>query len=100
MLEPVDAAGLGKRLGDVGRVVVAHHLTAIHVLAVEPGHCSAQEANRCGLLLVSVNLHIGEPCGVIDGHVDPVVVEAGGTALLPVMRCPSLLSRASFLTSM
>lgn len=84
MLELEDAAGLGKGLGDVGRTVVAHHLTALDALAVEPGHGAAQEADRSGLLLISKNLHIGEPRGVVDGHVDPVVADACGTALLPV----------------
>ena len=81
VLEPQNAAGLVKRLGGVGRAIVAQHLTAIDALAVEPGHCSAQEANCSGSLLVSENLHIGEQLGVIDGHVVPVVAEAGGTAL-------------------
>ena len=40
----MDAAGLGKGLGDVGRSVVAHHLTALDALSVEPGHGAAQEA--------------------------------------------------------
>ena len=29
-----------------------------------------------GLLLIGQHLDVGEPCGVIDGHVDPVVADA------------------------
>jgi len=36
------------------------------------------------LLLFSEKLHISELCGVIDGHEDPVVAEAGERALRPV----------------
>jgi len=84
VLELEDAADLGKGLGDVGRAVIAHHLTALDALAVEPAHSPAQEADCRGLLLVSENLHIGEPRGVVDGHVDPVVTDACRTPLLAV----------------
>jgi len=84
VLELEDAASLGKGLGDVGRAVIAHHLTALDALAVEPGHGPAEEADCRGLLLVSENLHIGEPRGVVDGHVDPVVTDACGTPLLTI----------------
>ncbi len=80
-----DAAGFGKGLGDVGRAVVTHHLSALDTQAVEPGQCTAQEADRCALLLIGKHLDIGEPCGVIDGHVDPVVSDASRAALLPVV---------------
>ncbi len=79
-----DAASFGKCLGDVGRSVVAHHLTTLDALAVEPGQCPAQEADRCALLLIGQHLDVGEPCGVIDGNVDPVVTDASRAALLPV----------------
>jgi len=82
VLELEDAASLGKALGDVGRAVIAHHLTALDALAVEPGQGPAQEADRSGLLLISENLHIGEPRGDVDGHVDPVVTDACRTPLL------------------
>jgi len=51
VLEAKGAAGFGKCFGDVGRAVVAHHLTALHALAVEPGHSPAQEADGRALLL-------------------------------------------------
>jgi len=52
VLEFEDAGSVGKDLANVGRPVVAHHLTALGALAVEPGHSPAQEADRCGLLLI------------------------------------------------
>jgi len=79
-----DAASIGKGLGDISRAVFAHHLTAFDALAVEPGHGPTEEADCRGLLLVSEDLHIGEPCGVVDGHVDPVVTDACRTPLLMV----------------
>lgn len=39
VLELEDAAGFGKGLGDVGRSVVAHHLTTLDAMTVEPGQC-------------------------------------------------------------
>jgi len=45
LLEAKGAAGFGKCFGDVGRAVVAHHLTPFHALAVEPSHSPAQEAD-------------------------------------------------------
>jgi len=91
VLEAEDSGRPCECVGKVGRAVVAYDLTAIDSLAIEPGQCSAQEANGCGLLLVSENLHIGRPCGVIDGHVDPVVAKAGGQpcSRSPVMRWPN-----------
>ena len=72
VFELENAAGFGKGLGDVGRSVVAHHLTTLDAMAVEPGQCTTQEANRCGLRLIGQNLDVSEPSGVINGHVDPV----------------------------
>lgn len=74
VLEVKGPASLGKGLGDMGRAVVAHDLAALHALSVEPGH--------------SENLHVGEPCGVIDGDVDPVVIDASRTALLRIAGDP------------
>ena len=62
----------GKGLGVRGRTVVTHHLTALDALAAEPDHGQDQEADRCGLLLISEKLHIGEPLGVVDGHMNSV----------------------------
>ena len=39
VLELEDAAGFGKGLGDVGRSVVAHHLSTLDAMTVEPGQC-------------------------------------------------------------
>ena len=41
-LELEDAAGFGKGLGDVGRSVVAHHLTTLDAMTVEPGQCPSR----------------------------------------------------------
>ena len=84
VLEAKGSAGFGNCFGDVGRAVVAHHLTALHVLADEPGHGPAQEADGRALLLVSVDLDVGQPCGVVDRYVDPVIADARGACLLPV----------------
>jgi hypothetical protein len=45
---------------------------ALQALAVEPGHCPAQETDRCGLLLVRQHLHVGEPRDVVDRHMNPL----------------------------
>ena len=79
-----DAAGFGKGLGDVGRSVVAHHLTTVDAISVEPGQCPTQEADRSNNQLFGKRLDVGEPCGLVDGHVDPVVSNASKSALLPV----------------
>jgi len=84
VLEAKGAAGFGKCFGDVGRAVVAHHLTALHALAVEPGHSPAQEADGRALLLVSEDLDVGQPCGVVDRYVDPVIAGARGASLLTI----------------
>ena len=39
VLQLEGAAGFGKGLGDVGRSVVAHHLTTLDAKTVEPGQC-------------------------------------------------------------
>ena len=51
VLQLEGAAGFGKGLGDVGRSVVAHHLTTLDAMTVEPGKCPTQEADRCTQLL-------------------------------------------------
>ena len=71
-----DSAGFGKGLGDTGRSVVTHHLTTFDALSVEPGHGPAEDADRRGLLLVSQNVHIGEPFGVVDGDIPSVIAHA------------------------
>ena len=53
-------------------------------MTVEPGQCPNQETDRCALLLIGQHLDVGEPWGVVDGHVDPVVSDASRAALLPV----------------
>jgi hypothetical protein len=68
----------------------------------EPGHGSGQEPERCRGGLVGEDFDIGEPGGVIDTDMDRlpadlVVVVAGPR---PVTRCPGLVIRPSFLTSM
>jgi len=87
VLELEDAASLGKDLGDVGRTVVAHHLTALDALAVEAGHGPAEKAYCRCVLLVSENLHVSEPCNVIQLHMGLIVADACGTVLLPVAGC-------------
>jgi len=101
VLEAEGSAGLDECFGEVGRAVVAHHLTAVDTLAVEPGHYTTQKTDRCCFLLISKNLHVCKPYGVVDGPVDPVVTDPSGTARyrLPMIRCPTSRKRASFLTS-
>jgi len=82
--QPQGAAGHGKRFGDVGRAVVAHHPAALDPLAVEPGDSTAEKADHRRLLLIRQHLDIGKPCGVIHGDVDLVVADAVGASLLPV----------------
>ena len=82
--EANSAAGLAERLGDVGRAVVAHHPPALDALAVEPGEGPAEKADHRWLLLVRQHLDISQPSGVIHSHVDLVVADAVGAALLAV----------------
>jgi hypothetical protein len=77
-------AGLGKVARDVSRTVVRHDLPTLDVLAIEPSHSPAQVTNRRGLLLVRQHLDVGQPRGVVDGHVDTVVADASRAALLAV----------------
>jgi hypothetical protein len=77
-------AGLGKVARDVSRNVVRHDLPILDVLANEPSHSPAQVTNRRGLLLVRQHLDVGQPRGVVDGHVDTVVADASRAALLAV----------------
>ena len=102
VLELEDAAGFGKGLEDVGRSVVAHHLTTLDAMTVEPGQCPTQEAERCALMLIRQHLDLGERNDFINSHVDPVVSDASRAALLPVAcdAVTTLRKRASFLTSM
>jgi len=53
-------------------------------MAVEPGHSTAQEADRCGLLLVGEHLDVGQSGGIVDRNVHTVVADAGRAALPPV----------------
>jgi len=71
-------------------------------LAVEPSHSPAQDADGRALLLVSEDLDVGQPCGIVDRHVDPVIADARGSSLLPIASdaMSDLVKRASFLTSM
>jgi hypothetical protein len=57
-------------------------LPAFDALPVEPSHSTAHKADGRGLLLVCEHLDVGEPCGVVDGHVDTVVADASRAALL------------------
>jgi len=84
VFEAKGAAGFGKCFGDVGRAVVAHHLTALHALAVEPGHIPALEADGPALLLVNEDLDVDQPCGLVDRYVDSLIADARGASLLPV----------------
>jgi hypothetical protein len=52
--------------------------------AVEPGQCPAQQVDRYAFLLIRQHLDIGEPYGVVDGYLEPVVSDASRTALLPI----------------
>ena len=78
------AAGFGKALGDLGQSVVVHHLMTLDAMTVELGQCPTQETDRCALLLIGHHFDVGETCGVVDGHVDPVVSDASRAALLRV----------------
>ena len=69
MNELKDAADFAKGLKDVGRSVVAHQLTALETMTVEPGKCPAQEGNRSELLLFEQYIDVGKPSGGINGHV-------------------------------
>jgi len=60
------------------------HLPALNPLAVEPGHSAAQKADGCGLLFVCEHLDVGHAGGVINGHVDTLVPNTRGAALLAV----------------
>ena len=53
-------------------------------MGVEPGNSTAQEADRCGLLLVRQHFHVGQSGGVVDRNVHAVVADAGRAALLTV----------------
>jgi hypothetical protein len=53
-------------------------------MAVEPGNSTAQEADRCGLLLVRQHFHIGQSGGIVDRNVHKVVADAGRAAQLTV----------------
>jgi len=59
VFELQEAADFGKGFGDVGPSVVADNLTGFNVLAVEPGHGPASEADDRGLLFVSEILDLG-----------------------------------------
>ena len=73
--EAKGAAGLGERLEDIGRAVVAHHPPAFYPLAVEPGDGPAEEADHHWFLLVRQYLDVCQPGG---GHVFLVVTDAVG----------------------
>ena len=93
MLELEDAAGFSKVLGDVDRSVVAYQLTTLDAMTVEPGQCPTHETDLCALLLIGQHISVGEPSGVIDCHLDPVVSNASRAALLP-MACDAVTKRA------
>ena len=59
---------------------------AFGTLTVQPGQSPAHKADCQGLLFVSKNLNVGQPCGAVDGDMDPVVAHASRAALLPVAR--------------
>jgi len=82
--QPEDTASYGERFGDVRRPVVAHHPAALDLLAVEPGDSTAEKADHRRLLLVCEHLDVGQSCGVIDSHMDLVVANTSGAALLPI----------------
>ena len=67
--------------------LVTHHLTTLDPITVEPGQCPTQEADQpiaLPLLLICQHLDRGEPCGVVDGHVDQVASDASRAPLLPI----------------
>ena len=49
------------------------------------GNSRHQETGGCALLLSGQHLGVGEPCGVVDGHVHSVVSDASKAALLPIV---------------
>jgi len=61
-------------------------VTALDTLGVEPGQSPAHKADRSGLLFVSMNLDVGQPCGIFDGDIDLVLAHASRAALLTVAR--------------
>jgi len=63
-------AGLRKAVSEVSGSVVRLHLAAQHATAIEPSHSSAQEADRCGQVLVRQNLHVNQSGGIIDWVVE------------------------------
>jgi len=82
--EPQGAAGLGERLGDVGRTVVAHHPSALDPLTVEPCKRPSEEADHRWLLLVLQHLDVRQPRGVVDGDMNLGVADAVGAPLLAI----------------
>ena len=59
-------------------------MPTLDAVAVEPGHSTAQEADRCGLLLVLQHIQVGQSGGVVNRNVHAVVADAGRAALLTV----------------
>ncbi len=51
-------------------------------MAVEPSQSTAQDDDRCALLLVCKHVHVGEPIRVINGQMKTVIADAGRAALL------------------
>jgi hypothetical protein len=82
MPEAQGAAGLGERLGDIGRAIDAHHPPALDALGVEPGNGPAEKADDRWLLLIRQHLDIGEANGVIHRHMYLVVTGAIEAPLL------------------
>ena len=78
------AAGLGVRIGDVGRAVIAHHSPALDPLAVEPGDGTTEKADHRWLLLIRQHLDVRQPSGVFHREVVLVVPDAVGAALLTI----------------
>ncbi len=68
--------------------VVTHIPTAVDSRAVEPGSSTAEKADHYCLLLISENLDISQPPGVINREMNLVVANAVGASFLPVSRDP------------
>lgn len=88
VIEAKGFAVLGTAGSEISGTVMPHHLAALHALAVAAGHSPAQEADRCGLMLVPSYLHVGPPRGIggtVNRDVYTIRASAGRGALLPVV---------------
>ena len=84
VLELKDAAGFGKGLGDVGRSVVAHHLTTLHTRTIKPGRSPTQEASHFDKPLIQQHHEMMKLIIVINCQVEQVKFDASRAVVLPI----------------